>query len=66
LRRELDRLAPKALVTVGAKARRMPWDQARPEGMPLGWKNFHDEDHLMLTPAQTMADDPKLVVITYQ
>ena len=39
---------------------------ARPDGMPLGWKNFYDEDHPMLTPAQTMANEPKPVVITYQ
>ncbi|MFC4852782.1 hypothetical protein [Actinophytocola glycyrrhizae] len=39
---------------------------ARPEGMPLGWKNFYDEDHPMLTPAQTMAHEPKPLMITYQ
>jgi hypothetical protein len=39
---------------------------ARPAGMPLGWKNFYDEDHPMLTPEQTMANEPKPVVITYQ
>lgn len=39
---------------------------ARPDGMPLGWKNFHDEDHPMLSPEQTMAYEPKPVVITYQ
>jgi hypothetical protein len=39
---------------------------ARPDGVPLGWKNFHDEDHPMLTPEQTMAREPTPMMITYQ
>jgi hypothetical protein len=39
---------------------------ARPEGVPLGWKNFYDEDHPMLTPRQTMAHEPTPMMITYQ
>jgi hypothetical protein len=32
----------------------------------MGWKNFYDEDHPMLTPEQTMAYEPKPVMISYQ
>jgi hypothetical protein len=39
---------------------------ARPTDLPLGWKNFYDEDHPMLTPAQTMAHQPAPMMITYQ
>jgi hypothetical protein len=39
---------------------------ARPGGVPMGWKNFYDEDHPVLTPAQTMAHDPVPVMISYQ
>jgi hypothetical protein len=39
---------------------------ARPADLPMGWKNFYDEDHPMLTPAQTMTHDPKPVMISYQ
>lgn len=39
---------------------------ARPHGTPLGWKNFYDEDHPMLTPKQTMAHEPAPAMITYQ
>ena len=39
---------------------------ARPADLPMGWKNFYDEDHPMLTPAQTMTHEPKPVMISYQ
>jgi len=39
---------------------------ARPGNLPLGWKNFYDEDHPMLTPSQTMAKRPTPVMISYQ
>jgi hypothetical protein len=39
---------------------------ARPSDLPLGWKNFYDEDHPMLTPAQTMTKRPAPVMISYQ
>jgi hypothetical protein len=39
---------------------------ARPGNIPLGWKNFYDEDHPMLTPSQTMAKRPAPVMISYQ
>jgi hypothetical protein len=39
---------------------------ARPTNLPLGWKNFYDEDHPMLTPAQTMAKRPAPMMISYQ
>jgi hypothetical protein len=39
---------------------------ARPAGVPLGWKNFYDEDHPMFSPAQTMARRPAPVMISYQ
>ncbi|MBW4717133.1 hypothetical protein [Saccharothrix obliqua] len=39
---------------------------ARPGDLPLGWKNFYDEDHPMLTPEQTMTRRPTPVMISYQ
>jgi hypothetical protein len=39
---------------------------ARPANLPLGWKNFYDEDHPMLTPAQTMTKRPAPMMISYQ
>ncbi|MEU4745358.1 hypothetical protein AB0G02_33515, partial [Actinosynnema sp. NPDC023658] len=40
---------------------------ARPTGgVPMGWKNFYDEDHPMLTPEQTMTYEPKPLMISYQ
>jgi hypothetical protein len=39
---------------------------ARPANLPLGWKNFYDEDHPMLNPAQTMAKRPAPMMISYQ
>jgi hypothetical protein len=39
---------------------------ARPTDLPLGWKNFYDEDHPMLTPEQTMANRPAPMMISYQ
>lgn len=39
---------------------------AAPKGVPFGWKNFYDEDHPMLTPAQTMAKRPKPFMVSYQ
>ncbi len=39
---------------------------ARPGPLPLGWKNFYDEDHPMLTPSQTMAKRPAPTMISYQ
>jgi hypothetical protein len=39
---------------------------ARPGPIPLGWKNFYDEDHPMLTPSQTMAKRPAPMMISYQ
>jgi hypothetical protein len=39
---------------------------AHPAGLPMGWKNFYDEDHPMLTPAQTMTHEPTPLMISYQ
>jgi hypothetical protein len=39
---------------------------AAPKGVPLGWKNFYDEDSPMLTPAQTMTRRPTPMMISYQ
>jgi hypothetical protein len=39
---------------------------AAPKGVPFGWKNFTKEDHPMLDPAQTMARNPKPMMISYQ
>lgn len=39
---------------------------ARPGDLALGWKNFYDEDHPMLTPQQTMAKRPTPAMISYQ
>jgi hypothetical protein len=45
------------------------WDSvvgARPGDLPMGWKNFYDEDEPMLTPEQTMAYEPKPSMVSYQ
>jgi len=45
------------------------WDavkHARPDGVPLGWKNFYDEDTRLFTPGQVMAKRPRPVMISYQ
>ncbi|WP_143027612.1 hypothetical protein [Lentzea albidocapillata] len=45
------------------------WDsvvEARPGDLPMGWKNFYDEDKPMLTPEQTMAHEPKPSMVSYQ
>ncbi len=39
---------------------------ARPSDLPMGWKNFYDEDKPMLTPQQTMAYEPKPSMVSYQ
>jgi len=39
---------------------------ARPDGAPLGWKNFYDEDHPMFSPERTMGRRPQPVMISYQ
>jgi hypothetical protein len=39
---------------------------AAPKGVPFGWKNFTKEDHPMLDPTQTMARNPKPMMISYQ
>ena len=39
---------------------------AAPEGVPFGWKNFHDEDQPTLSPIQTMAKKPAPLMISYQ
>ncbi|WP_143086587.1 hypothetical protein [Lentzea flaviverrucosa] len=45
------------------------WDSvvaARPKDLPMGWKNFYDEDKPMLTPEQTMTYEPKPSMVSYQ
>ncbi|HEX7306000.1 hypothetical protein [Lentzea sp.] len=45
------------------------WDSvvaARPADLPMGWKNFYDEDKPMLTPRQTMEYRPKPSMVSYQ
>jgi len=39
---------------------------AAPPGVDFGWKNFYDEDHPVLTPAQTMIRRPAPLMISYQ
>jgi hypothetical protein len=39
---------------------------ARPGRIPLGWKNFYDEDHPTFTPERTMARRPQPLMISYQ
>ncbi len=39
---------------------------AAPAGVPLGWKNFYDEDVPMLTPEETMTRRPAPLMISYQ
>jgi hypothetical protein len=40
--------------------------RARPAGVPLGWKNFYDEDSPTFTPKATMAKRPRPRMISYQ
>jgi hypothetical protein len=45
------------------------WDSvvgARPDDLPMGWKNFYDEDKPMLTPEQTMKYEPRPSMVSYQ
>lgn len=45
------------------------WDSvvaARPADLPMGWKNFYDEDKPMLTPEQTMTYKPTPAMVSYQ
>ena len=39
---------------------------ARPEGAPLGWKNFYDEDHPTFSPQRTMLRRPRPLMVSYQ
>jgi len=39
---------------------------AAPRRVFFGWKNFYAKDHPMLSPRQTMARNPKPVMISYQ
>ena len=39
---------------------------AAPRGIPLGWKNFYDEDRPTFTPGQTFAVRPSPVFVSYQ
>lgn len=54
----------------GQAAKQGTWAALRqglPSGVFLGWKNFVDEDHPMLTPRQTMAQvRPAPVFVSYQ
>lgn len=40
--------------------------EGMPKGVRLGWKNFHDEDSPMMTPAETMAITPRPDFVSYQ
>lgn len=45
------------------------WDavrRARPDGVPLGWKNFYDEDTRLFTPRRTLDRRPRPVMVSYQ
>ncbi|HEY8548213.1 MAG TPA: hypothetical protein VIL36_24310 [Acidimicrobiales bacterium] len=37
-----------------------------PPGLWWGWKNFHDEDRPMMTPAETAAIEPPVYFVSYQ
>jgi hypothetical protein len=37
-----------------------------PAGLWWGWKNFHDEDQPMMTPAETAAIEPAVFFVSYQ
>ena len=39
---------------------------AAPAGVPLGWKNFYRNDTPMLTPTQTMNQQPAPMMISYE
>jgi hypothetical protein len=45
------------------------WDavrRARPDRVRLGWKNFYDEDSVLVTPRRTLDRRPKPVMVSYQ
>lgn len=45
------------------------WDRLHdgpPPGLWWGWKNFHDEDQPMMTPAETAAIEPAVFFVSYQ
>ena len=53
----------------GAAQKHATWDavrRARPDRVPMGWKNFFDEDPHVFTPAETMAKRPRPLMISYQ
>jgi len=53
----------------GAAQKHATWDavrRARPDHVPLGWKNFFDEDSHVFTPAETMAKRPRPLMVSYQ
>ncbi len=53
----------------GSAQKHATWDavrRARPAGVPLGWKNFYDEDTPTFTPEQTMRKRPRPRMISYQ
>ncbi|MGB3685988.1 MAG: hypothetical protein WA991_09225 [Ornithinimicrobium sp.] len=53
----------------GTEAKDSTWQAVvdnAPEGVPLGWKNFYDEDIPMLSPEQTMTREPTPFMISYQ
>ena len=37
-----------------------------PDHIRMAWKNFYDEDKPMMTPEQTMANDPKPWLVSFQ
>lgn len=75
-RQDLDLSHPEIAVLVHADGQGSQHDkqatwhalqQGLPKGIWLGWKNFHDEDHPMLTPEQTIAQArPTPFFISYQ
>jgi hypothetical protein len=53
--------------TVGQKF--ATWDTLRQNPLPSvwwDWKNFHDEDQPMFTPAETVAIEPSPVYLSYR
>jgi hypothetical protein len=54
----------------GQGAKQDTWAALRrnlPDGVRMGWKNFEDEDHPMLTPEETMSEvQPTPWFISYQ
>ncbi|WP_333619356.1 hypothetical protein [Dietzia sp.] len=74
-RERLDTSRPEIATVIHADGHGTPEDKEKtwevmkqdlPAGVNLAWKNFYDEDTPMYTPEQSMAQQPKPWLVTYQ